>query len=289
MTKFLYGSEINSCIDRLIAEAETFLYLVSPFIKLHTRIKDELKKQQSNPRLEIVLMFGKNEHDPAKSLSAADIEFLKEMPNIKICYIPNLHAKYYASEKSALVTSMNLHQFSQNENVEIGIQMSHKSRAELLVGELLAVETDCAEIGLEYIRDKIKESEIIFHKIPEYSTRFLSEKYTGSRIEEDNTEQIFFTAKPTLYNRPIKSIVDSNSESISNNHSKTGFCIRTGVKIPFDKSKPMTAEALRLWSQFGNLAYQEKYCHYSGEPSNGATSFSRPILGKYWNEANRAV
>ena len=29
----------------------------------------------------------------------------------------------------------------------------------------------------------------------------------------------------------------------------------------------------------------EKYCHYSGEKSNGETSFAKPILSKYYKQA----
>lgn len=66
---------------------------------------------------------------------------------------------------------------------------------------------------------------------------------------------------------------------------KTGFCIRTGVKIPFDVNKPMSYDAFKSWSKYGDPEYPEKYCHFSGEPSNGETSVSRPILKKHWKKA----
>lgn len=31
--------------------------------------------------------------------------------------------------------------------------------------------------------------------------------------------------------------------------------------------------------------YKEKYCHFSGEPSNGETSVNKPILKKNWKKA----
>ena len=48
----------------------------------------------------------------------------------------------------------------------------------------------------------------------------------------------------------------------------TGFCIRTGVEIPFNREKPMCYEAYKAWSKYGNPDYPEKFCHFSGEPSS---------------------
>jgi phosphatidylserine/phosphatidylglycerophosphate/cardiolipin synthase-like enzyme len=69
----------------------------------------------------------------------------------------------------------------------------------------------------------------------------------------------------------------------------TGFCIRTGVEIPFDVERPLSAKAFESWSKYGDEDYPEKFCHYSGEPSNGETSFSRPILKKNWRKAKEVI
>lgn len=67
--------------------------------------------------------------------------------------------------------------------------------------------------------------------------------------------------------------------------SATGFCIRTGVPIPFNIEKPLSNEAFKVWSKYEDPDYEENYCHYSGEESHGETSYARPILNKYWNKA----
>ncbi|MFB2120057.1 hypothetical protein [Parapedobacter sp. 2B3] len=64
-----------------------------------------------------------------------------------------------------------------------------------------------------------------------------------------------------------------------------GYCIRTGQKIPFNPEKPFCADAFKSWSKYSNGDFSEKFCHYSGEPSNGQTSFNKPILSKYWKKA----
>lgn len=59
-----------------------------------------------------------------------------------------------------------------------------------------------------------------------------------------------------------------------------GYCIRTGIKIPFNPKMPFTEDSFRLWSIIKNDEFIEKYCHYSGEPSQGLTCMARPILKK---------
>jgi len=63
-----------------------------------------------------------------------------------------------------------------------------------------------------------------------------------------------------------------------------GYCIRTGKEIPFNPEKPFSADAFKAWSKYANHEFPEKYCHFSGEPSNGQTCFSKPILRKNWNK-----
>ncbi len=65
----------------------------------------------------------------------------------------------------------------------------------------------------------------------------------------------------------------------------TGYCIRTGVEIPFNIEKPLCYDAYKSWVEYGDEDYPEKYCHFSGAKSYGQTSVSRPILRQYWEEA----
>lgn len=64
-----------------------------------------------------------------------------------------------------------------------------------------------------------------------------------------------------------------------------GYCIRTGVEIPFNPKMPFSEDACKIWVKFKDEEYKENYCHYSGEPSNGETSFRRPILRKNWRKS----
>lgn len=57
-----------------------------------------------------------------------------------------------------------------------------------------------------------------------------------------------------------------------------GFCIRSGKKIKFNPKQPMSKEAWKIWNEYGNQDFPEKYCHKTGKLSFGKTSMRNPIL-----------
>lgn len=57
-----------------------------------------------------------------------------------------------------------------------------------------------------------------------------------------------------------------------------GYCIRSGVEIPFNPKQPMSKEAYKTWAEYKNYNYPEKYCHKTGAPSNGKTNIKNPVL-----------
>ncbi len=86
----------------------------------------------------------------------------------------------------------------------------------------------------------------------------------------------FGAPKTTTFNKPTET---------NNKGKQTGYCIRTGVEIPFNIEKPFSYDAFKKWNEFGDPNYPEKFCHFSGEPSNGETSANKPIMKKNWKKA----
>lgn len=98
----------------------------------------------------------------------------------------------------------------------------------------------------------------------------------------DTTSQRFDLSTPKPKGSTIKI---KEKKSVTTFTNQTGYCIRTGIKIPFDLERPLSYDAYQIWNQFGDPDYQEKYCHFSGESSNGETSVNKPILKKNWQKA----
>ena len=84
--------------------------------------------------------------------------------------------------------------------------------------------------------------------------------------------------------KPQKSTA-KNAPSQKKKKENNGYCIRTGEKIPFNLKMPFNKKSFDSWNRFKNPEFKEKFCHYSGEKTNGQTSQGRPILKKNWTKA----
>lgn len=82
---------------------------------------------------------------------------------------------------------------------------------------------------------------------------------------------------------------DKNIKPVFGRSDQTGYCIRSGKKIPLDHEKPFCYEAYQEWSFWGNADYAENFCHFTGEKSNGKTSMSNPILKKNWQDYQKII
>lgn len=281
MATFLHDDDLNAEIGRIFREAEQQLVIISPFIKLHSRLKDALKSKSNPHKLNIVVVFGKNENKIEKSLSKDEFDFLREFPNITIKYQPRLHAKYYANERSAILSSMNLYDFSQNNNIEFGI-LTESS----IFGD---ISSNFTGITLDkdahiYFQEVISNSETVFSNKPVFEEggvlSKVFKKYLTFETEVDMLSERLL--KPVRKQEKPK---PKYNYTITNGKINTGYCIRTGVEIPFNPEKPLSDKAFQQWNRFKDKDYNEKYCHFSGEQSNGDTSVARPILRKNWKKS----
>jgi phosphatidylserine/phosphatidylglycerophosphate/cardiolipin synthase-like enzyme len=122
MAKFLNDTALNAALANLITNAEGFLLLVSPYIKLHGKMKDLLKVKREQG-IHLVVIFGKSDGGRVVTLNLEDFEFFKSFATVEILHEERLHAKFYSSEKEAILSSMNLYDYSQNVNYEFGIHL----------------------------------------------------------------------------------------------------------------------------------------------------------------------
>jgi len=194
MAKFLYGDELNSELGKIFENAQEKLILISPFIKLQHRYSSILETKKDKPELEIIIVFGKNEDDLSKSMKQDDFNFFKQFPNIEIRYEKRLHAKYYANEESAILTSMNLYNYSQENNIEAGILTSTKGLLGSIASDIITNATGVNTLETQasiYFERVIKQSELLFKKVPKYDKGMFSKKYLDSIIEIDKLSDSF--------------------------------------------------------------------------------------------------
>ncbi len=199
MAKFLEGNELNSELSKVFKTAGQRLILISPYIKLQHLFADTLKARTTDDKLQITIVFGKNEKDITKSLTADDLDFFKQFPNIEIRYEKRLHAKFYANESSAILTSMNLYTYSQDNNIEAGVMTKATLLGNLASNFMTNVtgEDSFDNQAWTYFKRVIEQSDLLFHKTPQYENAMfgLTKKYKESNVEVDKLTE-FFADKP---------------------------------------------------------------------------------------------
>ena len=313
MSKFLTGEELFKSVYDIIWDAENTLLIVSPYIKLDDYFKQLFDHHLHNHQLHLILVFGKNEMNVKKSMSEMDFGYFKQFPNVSIVYVPNLHAKYYGNEKKGVITSINLYDYSFKNNIEFGVFSEQSIFNRFSSSADNDAWNECMELA--------EDNETIFIKRPVYKIKksllTSGKDYMRSETLHDATKDFYGVKRnhsdsgKRLYDFEEELEVDSdrlvrpernNTESSSSGkkplkkenttppisldkNSKIGYCIRTGEEIDFNPEKPMSDKAFKMWNKYGDKDYQEKYCHFSGEHSNGETSFSKPILRKNWKMA----
>ena len=124
MPKFLNTSATNYFLEELIKEAKDRLILISPFLKLNDRIK-ELLADKNRLKIDVRIVYGKSELQPE------EINWLKELTYIRTSFCRNLHAKCYMNEELCIITSLNLYEFSQINNNEMGVLIRRTDDADL--------------------------------------------------------------------------------------------------------------------------------------------------------------
>ena len=124
MAKFLNTSATNYFLEELIKEAKDRLILISPFLKLNDRMK-ELLADKNRLKIDVRIVYGKSELQPE------EINWLKELTYIRTSFCKNLHAKCYMNEELCIITSLNLYEFSQVNNNEMGVLIHRSDDADL--------------------------------------------------------------------------------------------------------------------------------------------------------------
>lgn len=108
----------------MIKNASDRLILISPYLKLNDRIK-ELLEDKNRLKIDVRIVYGKSELQPA------EISWLNELTFVRTSFCKNLHAKCYMNETSCIITSLNLYEFSQINNNEMGVYISRDDDSEM--------------------------------------------------------------------------------------------------------------------------------------------------------------
>lgn len=250
MAKFLNRFQSADALKDIILEAQEQLILISPYVKLNRELKDAMSTHKHKPKLELIVVYGKNEEDKRKSISDEDYEFFKSFSTVSIRYHKRLHAKMYANDIQCLTTSMNLHDYSLRENIETGILTEFK----------------LMNIATEFL--SALAPKIFSDPLDTQATDFVQYIIDKSTVEFE---------RKAKKQKSIFGLTSTYSEGeISVDKSRTGFCIRSKEVIPYNPERPLSKAAFDTWTKYGsNEKYEEKFCHTCGKPNK--STMAKPI------------
>lgn len=231
MAKFLDTTGVSYHLQQLVNNANETLILISPYLKLNERLRQSLE-DKDRLKIDIRLIYGKNELQPEQ------INWLRELNFVRTSFCNNLHAKCYLNEREAIVTSMNLYEYSQVNNQEMGIYISRDDDTELY--------NDIYNEARRLIRIS-DEVRVTVEKVPQSETSDVKLPVAAEPKEK----------------KAVKA------------EDKQGFCIRCQKPIALNPAAPYCVECYKKWKRYENREYQEKYCHICGEEHT--SSMEKPV------------
>jgi phosphatidylserine/phosphatidylglycerophosphate/cardiolipin synthase-like enzyme len=225
--QLLRNHQLSAAIIDLIQDAREYVFLVTPYFRswpLLDRALHVASRQEKN--IVLILRDIPDNHRLMRQLNA-DFGF-------DVILIANLHTKLYLSERSVIVTSMNLYDASQENNYEVGYQIRNQRTA-------------------KEFKDEIIRNDILSLKPAAY----LRGRY-GIALSNEKKQELEREAE--MAQERIRAY-ESKPKSAS---SDDGYCIRCGRPIQRSDFLVLCGDCYQIWAQFENWEYPEHYCHHCG-------------------------
>jgi hypothetical protein len=232
MPEFLTTHGVAFHVEGIITGAETRLVLISPYLRLSKTLLERLR-DAGRRGVRTTLVYGKAE------LRADERRALAELPGLTRYFLENLHAKCYYNEARLVITSMNLHEFSEKTNREMGVLVTSEEPV---------------------YRAAVAEAESILSAAKHESSGSALPP-TAPRAE----------AVPTADGTAIGTSVRHSRRRVRDG----GVCIRCRRPIALNAERPLCGECYGVWAQYGDPDYPERACHACGRAWE--TSVRKPL------------
>jgi len=225
--EFLGKSHTVHNLYRLLADAEKFVILVSPYLSIEKLRDLERNIQGALKRKVSVTLMTRARDAHTSGASPGGLLRLQALTQqgLRLFEVPDLHAKLYVSERHALVTSLNLLDSSFNNSIEIGMWVPvHRP--------------EYAQI-MKFIQQELGP----------YGRTF------RPQVDFDSN------GPPTqMVAEPVRSRRQPSRRQV-----KTGYCIRCGEEQSLNPDKPYCEDDYFVWAEYGNPNYRDNYCHGCGD------------------------
>jgi hypothetical protein len=257
MATFLDGPGIQASLTDLIKNTDKELFIISPYLKISTMMKNYLRSIDSR-NIPITITY----RPPDSNINDGDLSFFRDLAHLKLYQCENLHSKCYINEKEGIISTMNLHEHSQTHNWEMGIKFTRLEDPKIFSDVTKELRLMGTQMKLQAVPKKVAEPQAKYH--PEQSQK-LPQKTVY---------------KPT--EAPNKGLITKILDTVT---GESAYCIRCGEGIPkFDLQKPYCDKHYASWARYKNPKYKEKFCHGCGNPTKDIISFEKPLCKSCYAE-----
>ena len=259
MARFLNTSKAYAEITDLVCKASSRLVLISPYIKMPPQLMSRLT-DFANKGGKTTIVYGKTD------LKENTLDELLHLKNLDLRFLKDLHAKCFFNETRMVITSLNLHDYSQQNNYEMGILLRNDGDSSLF--------REAAEEASFIIRASIPHERAT---TAEYKQKDISPSFAHEppKLFENKTPK-----KPSASEDKKSSASEKLAGGLASALSsifgpEKGHCIKCGNEIDFDPEKPYCPECYSIWSKWKNVDYPAEFCHKCGKPRK--TTMAKPL------------
>jgi len=243
MAEFLTTQGTSYHLENIIMKASKWLVLICPYLNITENFLQRLQGADNN-KVKMCIVFGKKELKPEEEMK------LQKLRNLSLRYYKNLHAKCYLNEDTMIITSMNLLEFSEKTNREMGV----------LIRKDDANDKKIYEDAIREVKSIIDLSKEV-HTLIDIGDKSISRPRNYS-INHAATEQDKRSQSGESLLNYLKTIL---TKDVTSFFSKHGYCIRCGREITYDVGKPYCRDCFISWSEWENPSHIEKFCHTCGK------------------------
>jgi phosphatidylserine/phosphatidylglycerophosphate/cardiolipin synthase-like enzyme len=133
-------------IEEIIRKADKKIYLLSYSFIMSDSFINRLR-QAVERGVVIEIVYG-------KSIKESSLGQLKQMANVKILFLENLHVKLFANENKCIIGSMNFSEASEINNTELGVTLTSQNDKEAF------------DDAMEHCRDILNSAKLIRPMMP---------------------------------------------------------------------------------------------------------------------------
>lgn len=196
MAKFLNTSATNFFLEELIKNAKERLILISPYLRLTDRIK-ELLEDKNRLKIDIRIVYGKSDLHPD------EIKWMQKLDYIRLSFCKNLHAKCYINESECIISSLNLYEFSQVNNNEMGILVRKYEDNDVFKeayeeAQRIIRISDEVRITLDEVKNEVKSEDIAIEEETSHFSKLTTSKLALKNKIKTNDLLDKFTEKGYL-------------------------------------------------------------------------------------------